>query len=130
MEYGCWGIPSVASNVAPYAAFLKPGETGFVASTPKEWREYISLLIENESERKRIGKNVQRIVQEKYDQDKTIHMWPEAWQTIKEVAIEGRAPRVWPKLWGSTGRNDPCPCRDYPEGKPIKYKKHCYPAWG
>ncbi len=43
------------------------------------------------------------------------------------------APKQTPQVAGpKVGRNDPCPCgkRDPATGKPIKYKKCCYPKYG
>lgn len=44
MEWGALGIPVVASNCGPYADYVRHGETGFLCSTHKEWREALDAL--------------------------------------------------------------------------------------
>ena len=53
---------------------------------------------------------------------------PEPQQSV----IENRHPAQRGKSRAKLGRNDPCPCgKINPEtGKPIKYKKCCYPKYG
>ena len=62
MEYAMYQIPTVASKVYPYymdvqgKETITDGETGILA-LKDEWVEKLSLLIENEDLRKKIGKN-------------------------------------------------------------------------
>ncbi len=46
--------------------------------------------------------------------------------------VQPYQPRVTAKSGNKPGRNDPCPCgkKDPTTGKPIKYKKCCYPKFG
>lgn len=44
-EYGAAGIPSIASDVAPYSRYIEHGVTGFLVKKPKEWGKYIRLLL-------------------------------------------------------------------------------------
>lgn len=57
LEMAYFGKPCVAGNIYSYKETIEHGENGFLASNDKEWVEYLSLLIENASERKRIGDN-------------------------------------------------------------------------
>jgi glycosyltransferase involved in cell wall biosynthesis len=55
-EYMAAGIPAVYSRVAPYAATIRHGETGFLASTRKEWLEALDALADDPGLRERMGK--------------------------------------------------------------------------
>lgn len=46
LEYGALGIPVVASNVEPYASYVRHGETGFLCGSPREWREALDALLD------------------------------------------------------------------------------------
>jgi len=125
LELGALGIPSVASKVPPYVTTIRNGVNGFTAETEPEWINYISLLIENEELRKKLGMNIRYIVYKHFNLGTNCHLWPEAWKAIIQRAAEGKK-KVWPVLWGNVQRNDPCPC-----GSGKKYKKcECYPAYG
>lgn len=126
LEYGAWNIPCVASRIPPYATTIRNGKNGFTARSEREWFEAICYLIDNDSERKVIGDTMRTIVDQDFNMDKNIHLWPEAWKRIIERSeTNGRNP--YPVLWGKVGRNDKCPC-----GCGKKYKKctDSYPAWG
>lgn len=56
LEFQALGVPVIAQNMVPYSNYIKPGETGFLASTEDEWYEHLCKLIESESKRKEIGK--------------------------------------------------------------------------
>jgi glycosyltransferase involved in cell wall biosynthesis len=54
LEAAMLGIPMVASDVLPYRS-IQHGKTGFLASNKDQWLKYLSHLIENPAERKKIG---------------------------------------------------------------------------
>jgi hypothetical protein len=55
-ENAAAGIPAVYSRVGPYAAAVVHGETGFLASTRKEWLEALEALADDPGLRERMGK--------------------------------------------------------------------------
>lgn len=55
LEYAMCGIPSVASKVLPYTTSLRHGETGMIASSPKDWMKYLRRLVDDAESRTRIG---------------------------------------------------------------------------
>ena len=57
LELSVYGIPVVASIHHPAKAFIKDGETGFIASEVPEWIELLNSLVNDESDRKRVAKN-------------------------------------------------------------------------
>lgn len=64
LEYAALGIPCVAGNFGPYRDLIRHGETGFLASTPKEWTEYLSLLVSDEELRLKMGACARRQAEE------------------------------------------------------------------
>lgn len=65
-------IPVVASRVYPYykdvqgKGTIEHGETGLLCDTEEDWVTNLSLLIENEQERKRLGENSYKYVVENW----------------------------------------------------------------
>lgn len=55
LEYSALGLPTVASNLTPYASTIKHGETGFIATTPDDWFKALTALITDPALRRRIG---------------------------------------------------------------------------
>jgi glycosyltransferase involved in cell wall biosynthesis len=64
LQYMAVGIPGVASPVGINRDIIKNGRNGFLAQTPNEWVDKLSLLIENALLRKRLGQQG-RILAEK-----------------------------------------------------------------
>jgi len=75
IEYGAWGIPCVASKVPPYVTTIREGINGFTAAnSPAEWIDKLSYLIENESEKTKIGQKMKSIVENEFDMAKNVHL--------------------------------------------------------
>lgn len=55
LQYMAMGIPAVASPVGINFELIKNGINGFLASLPEEWKEKLSILIEDEKLRNRMG---------------------------------------------------------------------------
>jgi len=55
LQYMGVGIPCVSSSVGVNAEIIVDGANGFLAKTENEWIEKLSLLIEDETLRKRLG---------------------------------------------------------------------------
>lgn len=55
MEYGARGIPVIASDCAAYRDYVIHGETGFLARTPRDWTEYLHVLMTDEGLRQKMG---------------------------------------------------------------------------
>ena len=75
LEYSALGIPSVCSNVYPYAKTIKKGENGFLAKNIKHWKEHLERLIESSSLRKEIGEASYNFVKENYNQKDIAKQW-------------------------------------------------------
>ena len=55
VQYLAAGIPAIASPVGENRRVVAEGETGFLASTPEEWREALSRLASDPPLRRRMG---------------------------------------------------------------------------
>jgi glycosyltransferase involved in cell wall biosynthesis len=66
LQYMALGIPAVLSAVGVNNEIIENGKNGFLVATEDEWVEKLSLLIENEELRKRIGESGRKTVLEHY----------------------------------------------------------------
>lgn len=72
MEYSMYKIPVVASNVYPYSKdvlgtrTIIDGETGLLCDTEEDWVKNLSLLIENEDMRRKLGENAYKFIIENW----------------------------------------------------------------
>ena len=67
IQYMAAGLPVVTDKAGVNQAIVKPGQTGFVASSPQQWQDGILQLIENPALRKKMGQEGRRIAQQSYD---------------------------------------------------------------
>jgi glycosyltransferase involved in cell wall biosynthesis len=56
LEASVLGLPSVCSPAAEFVSVIRDGENGFLAKTPAEWHEKLSLLVADCALRRRVGK--------------------------------------------------------------------------
>ena len=66
LTYMALETPTIMSPVGVNTEIIQDGITGFLASTPDEWFQKLSTLIESEELRKRIGKSARQTVVERY----------------------------------------------------------------
>lgn len=66
MEYGVLGNPAVVSPVL-YGDYVKDGEDALVASNTEEWVKNLSMLVEDEQLRKKIGSNAKARVEKDFN---------------------------------------------------------------
>lgn len=101
LEHSMLKTPMVLSDVTPYK-MVKHGETGFLAKTTEDWVTYLSLLIENPAERKRIGENAYRSVNQEWLIEKFLPRYERMfeWLTKKPItvytAISGKFDKLIP----------------------------------
>jgi glycosyltransferase involved in cell wall biosynthesis len=56
LQYMAAGLPTVASPVGVNADITLPGETGYLATTPKEWEEALAALVRQPDLRAQLGR--------------------------------------------------------------------------
>lgn len=66
IEYASLSIPTIASNVGPYKAVIKPGETGLLCRNEEEWYEALIRLLDNPEEGARLAANANKHIWETY----------------------------------------------------------------
>lgn len=87
LDYSTQHAVTVASDRLPYSPVIKEGETGFLASTPKEWVEKITMLCKSPETRLKVGKNAYECVYEEWNADKKAHLWLEAYEKLLKVEV-------------------------------------------
>lgn len=81
MEAAAVGVPMICSRVPAYESLVEHGVTGFLASTPAQWAEYLHALINDAQLRVRIGDAAREAARE-WTIDKRIHLWEEAYGSV------------------------------------------------
>lgn len=66
LQYMSFGIPCVASPVGVNREIIKNGVNGFLAATEEDWQDKLSLLIEDNVLRQRMGEEGRRLVKRIY----------------------------------------------------------------
>jgi hypothetical protein len=98
-------IPTLAQNTGAYKAEIQDGETGLLFNDPKEFEDKLSLLIENETERKRLGRNAKDWVHEHRDSMKEVPKMVQWWESLREER-KLEQPRVGDAEWESIVEQD------------------------
>lgn len=121
LEYGAWGVPYVASDVAPYRRFAE--QSGFVggdlAANPKDWHWQLMSLAYEANRREKYGRLIKQYVRE----HRGHYACGEAWETALSSILTGDTFDC--DAYQKVGRTSRCPC-----GSGRKYKRCCFPAWG
>ena len=60
IEYALVGMPTMVSDVEPYARTVRHGETGFMAKNEKDWMTYIRRLVDDPELRARSVRTLAR----------------------------------------------------------------------
>jgi glycosyltransferase involved in cell wall biosynthesis len=84
LQYMALGIASLMSPVGVNKDIIQIGENGYLPATEDEWVECLSLLIENEELRRRIGEAGKRTVEERF----SVHVWKEKYLSLFNLAVE------------------------------------------
>lgn len=66
LQYMAAGLPVVANPVGVQAELVRPGETGFLASTPAEWIEAVGRLASEPDLRRKMGRAARKRVEAAY----------------------------------------------------------------
>jgi glycosyltransferase involved in cell wall biosynthesis len=66
IQFMSCGVPIVASAVGVNREIVQDGVNGFLASTPDEWRQKVTALMQDADLRRRMGAAGRRTIQERY----------------------------------------------------------------
>jgi len=83
LEYSALKIPTVASPLPDFTRVIRHGETGFIARDLKDWKDYLSLLIEAEGLRRDIGQRAHAQIKSDFNVAKTARTYL---RVLREVA--------------------------------------------
>lgn len=86
LQYMAMEVPAVLSPVGVNMEIIRHGENGFLASAEEEWESVLSLLIENPSLRREIGKSARKDIEQKYSVNS---QWP-VYKSIFDSLIESK----------------------------------------
>ena len=111
LEAAMLEIPIVASDVAPYSC-IQHGKTGYLATTPSQFKKYLKILIEDEKKRKEIGQAAKKYVLKNWTIDKFLPKYRELFDKIMET----KDITVMTAITG--GKDD---LRPQPEYKGVEY---------
>jgi glycosyltransferase involved in cell wall biosynthesis len=80
IEAAACGLPVLATKINGAEDFVVPGETGdFIEHDPKQIAAVLAPLIENAADRRRMGENARRSVEQNYTWDRVAKMTEEAY---------------------------------------------------
>ena len=66
VEAALVGVPTVASATEAFVHSIRPGETGYLATTADEWRQHLAQLVEDAALRRRVGAAARHAVYAEY----------------------------------------------------------------
>ena len=75
LQYMAAGLPVVANPVGVHVNMVRPGETGFLATTEAEWVEAIRTLAADPELRRRMGATGRKLVEQQYSVEAGAALW-------------------------------------------------------
>ena len=85
-EYGAWGIPYVASDIAPYRRFRTKtgGVGGCLCRTENEWRKALEQMVSEPALREFVAQPLRDAVRKAYSLDVIADQWEYAFQLVAQ----------------------------------------------
>ncbi len=84
VEYGAYGIPSVASRVGANIDVVVQGETGFLVETDGDWEEALQKLLANPELRASMGAKARDRIVARYSLQSQVVVWADLIRTVVE----------------------------------------------
>jgi glycosyltransferase involved in cell wall biosynthesis len=75
IQYMAAGLPTIASPIGANAEIVRAGETGLLATTPKEWTNAIERLAGDAALRRRMGLAGRERVEREYSLNRAVNTW-------------------------------------------------------
>jgi glycosyltransferase involved in cell wall biosynthesis len=75
LQYMAAGLPVVTNPVGVHTEMVRPGETGFLATTETEWVEAVRALAVDRELRRRMGAAGRKLVEERYSVEVGARLW-------------------------------------------------------
>jgi glycosyltransferase involved in cell wall biosynthesis len=86
LQYLALGVPAVCSDVGTAGEAVRPGENGFLATTPDEWTDRLVRLVDDPALRTRMGEAGRRTVVERYSAAASARAFASAVRALVERA--------------------------------------------
>lgn len=100
LEAALVGTPTIATPTAPFVEAIEDRMTGVLATTPSDWADHLSWLLEDDAARHRIGQNARRAALLRWSPDRQADCYLEILRGVRsDVAAHGHRP-------GSAGWED------------------------
>jgi glycosyltransferase involved in cell wall biosynthesis len=87
----CVGLPVVATPIPSYLPLIRPGENGFFARTPAEWRAHLDSL-RDPRVRDRVGQAARASVLQRYSMEEQGRLLSKVLSSLVGSRGPGRAP--------------------------------------
>jgi glycosyltransferase involved in cell wall biosynthesis len=88
VEYGAYGIPSVASSVGANVDVIVQGETGFLVETDEDWEQALTTLLTDPELRQVMGAKARDRIVAGYSLQSQVAVWADL---IRTVVTENKA---------------------------------------
>jgi glycosyltransferase involved in cell wall biosynthesis len=75
LQYMAAGLPVVTNPVGVHVEMVRPGETGFLATTEAEWVEAVRTLAADPDLRRRMGAAGRKLVEDRYSVEAGAALW-------------------------------------------------------
>jgi glycosyltransferase involved in cell wall biosynthesis len=82
VEYGAYGIPSVASSVGANIDVVVQGETGFLVESDQDWEEALQKLLTNPELRASMGAKARNRIVARYSLQSQVVVWADLIRTV------------------------------------------------
>jgi Glycosyl transferases group 1 len=91
LQYQAAGLPVVANPVGSHREMIRPGETGFLATTAPDWVQALERLSRDASLRIELGESGRKQVEASY----SVAAWAETFVTSVTGMLAGREHPSW-----------------------------------
>jgi glycosyltransferase involved in cell wall biosynthesis len=106
LEAALVGTPTIATPTEPFVEAVEDGVTGLLATTPSDWADHLTWLLEDHAARHRLGQNARRAVLLRWSPDRQADRYLEILRTAREqVAKHGH--RTPSSTWSDVVLDEP-----------------------
>jgi glycosyltransferase involved in cell wall biosynthesis len=87
VEHSSLMVASVCSRFGPYKRSVRDGETGILATEPKEWFQALSALITKKELRRKLSENAYKDVRKNFNLDFTVDTWMDVFRETTQKGV-------------------------------------------
>jgi glycosyltransferase involved in cell wall biosynthesis len=94
---------AVVASPTIYRQLITPGEDGLLCETGPEWLAALERLVDDDVERRRLGRNLRRTVATEHSLEANAWRWPAAWTRLWTAAHSGGLGPAPGPAWSRVG---------------------------